>query len=62
MGRPLWLVELALDEGRVALAQGDLTRAEQRFNAYLQSRDSTQHLQRHMARTYLAEVGAGAGG
>jgi len=59
--QPNWLSELGYEEARLAVAQGDLPRAEARLEAYIRSRDSTEHLQRHLGRTRLAEVYARSG-
>lgn len=56
-----WLAELGYDEGRLALRQGDLAGAERRLTVYIESRDTTERLQRHLARTQLAEVFARRG-
>ena len=59
--QPSWLSELGYEEARLAVAQGDLRRAEARLAEYIRTRDSTEHLQRHLGRTRLAEVYARAG-
>ena len=59
--QPNWLSELGYEEARLAAAQGDLRRAEARLGDYIRTRDSTEHLQRHLGRTRLAEVYARLG-
>ncbi|HET8833848.1 MAG TPA: CHAT domain-containing protein [Gemmatimonadales bacterium] len=59
--QPNWLSELGYEEARLAVAQGDLRRAEARLADYIKTRDSTEHLQRHLGRTRLAEVYARSG-
>jgi tetratricopeptide (TPR) repeat protein len=59
--QPNWLSELGYEEARLAMVQGDLGRAKARLDDYIQTRDSTEHLQRHLGRTRLAEVYARAG-
>ena len=53
--------ELGYDEGRLALRQGDLPKAERRLGEYIATRDTTERLQRHLARAQLAEVYARRG-
>ena len=59
--QPRWLTELGYEEGRLAMVQGDLATAKQRLDEYIRTRDSTEHLQRHLGRTRLAEVYAMSG-
>jgi hypothetical protein len=59
--QPRWLSELGYEEGRLALRTGELALAERRLAAYIGSRDRTERLQRHLARTQLAEVYAARG-
>ena len=59
--QPRWLAELGYDEGRLALRQGDLPKAERRLGEYIATRDTTERLQRHLARAQLAEVYARRG-
>jgi CHAT domain-containing protein len=47
--------------GRLALRRGDLDEAARDFTDYLATLDSTDHLRRHEARAYLAEVSARRG-
>ncbi|HET7471111.1 MAG TPA: hypothetical protein VFJ81_15620, partial [Gemmatimonadales bacterium] len=53
---PRWRANLAYDEGRLALARGDLAAAERAFAGYLRSLDSTQHISRYDARLRLADA------
>ncbi len=59
--QPRWLTELGYEEGRLAMVRGDLATAKQRLDKYIRTRDSTEHLQRHLGRTRLAEVYAMSG-
>jgi hypothetical protein len=52
---PRWRANLAYDEGRLALARGELAQAERAFRGYLGSLDSTQHISRYDARLGLAD-------
>jgi CHAT domain-containing protein len=58
---PRWRAYLAYDEGRLALARGDLASAEQWFLSYLHTLDSTQHISRYDARLRLADTYAQRG-
>ncbi|HET9726056.1 MAG TPA: CHAT domain-containing protein, partial [Gemmatimonadales bacterium] len=51
-----WSASLAYDEGRLALARGNLAGAEHAFQGYLRSLDSTQHISRYDARLRLADT------
>jgi CHAT domain-containing protein/tetratricopeptide (TPR) repeat protein len=51
-----WGAELAYDQGRLALARGDLPAAEHSFTHYLGTLDSAQHLSRYNARLRLADT------
>jgi CHAT domain-containing protein len=51
-----WGGELAYDQGRLALARGDLSAAERGFTRFLRTLDSTQHLSRYDARLRLADA------
>jgi tetratricopeptide (TPR) repeat protein len=51
-----WGADLAYDQGRLALARGDLRSAERSFNQFLGSLDSTRHLSRYDARLRLADT------
>jgi CHAT domain-containing protein len=53
---PRWRANLAYDQGRLALARGDLGTAERAFTGYLRSLDSTQHISRYDARLRLADA------
>jgi CHAT domain-containing protein len=59
--RPLWSAELAYDDGRLALFQGNLPMAERSFSRYLATLDTSQHVFRHDARVRLADVHAQRG-
>ena len=61
MKRPLWMNDLAYDNGRLALFRGDLTGAERNLRRYLATLDSSQHVFRHDARVRLADVYATRG-
>jgi hypothetical protein len=56
-----WLSELGYEEARLAVARDDLPEAQRRLEEYIRTRDSTEHLQRHLGRTRLAEVYARSG-
>jgi CHAT domain-containing protein/tetratricopeptide (TPR) repeat protein len=53
---PRWRANLAYDEGRLALARGDLPAAERSFQTYLRSLDPDQHISRYDARLRLADA------
>jgi CHAT domain-containing protein len=55
---PRWKAYLAYDEGRLALARGDLASAERWFIGCLHTIDSTQHISRYDARLRLADTHA----
>jgi CHAT domain-containing protein/tetratricopeptide (TPR) repeat protein len=61
MKRPLWMNDLAYDNGRLALFRGDLGAAERNLRRYLATLDSSQHVFRHDARVRLADVYATRG-
>jgi len=58
---PQWGAELAYEEGRLALARGDLATGERSFARYLRTLDSTQHVARYDARLALADIYAQRG-
>jgi tetratricopeptide (TPR) repeat protein len=60
-GFPQWDVELAYDDGQLALGRGDLVAAERSYTRYLRSLDSTEHASRYDTRLRLAEVYARRG-
>ena len=51
-----WAAALAYDQGRLALARGELPTAERSFRRLLGALDTTQHLSRYDARLRLAET------
>jgi tetratricopeptide (TPR) repeat protein len=51
-----WAAELAYDQGRLALARGELPAAEHSFTHFLGTLDSAQHLSRYDARLRLADT------
>ena len=53
---PHWAAALAYDQGRLALARGQLPAAERSFRRLLGALDTTQHLSRYDARLRLAET------
>jgi tetratricopeptide (TPR) repeat protein len=55
---PQWEGALAFDEGRLALARGDLPTAERSFQRFLGTLDTAQHMSRYDARLRLADVWA----
>ncbi len=53
---PRWAADLAYDEGRLALARGDLAAAEHLFQGYLRTLDTIQHVPRYDVRLRLADI------
>ncbi len=53
---PQWGGALAYDQGRLALARGELSTAERSFKRLLGTLDGTQHLSRYDARLRLADT------
>jgi tetratricopeptide (TPR) repeat protein len=53
-----WSANLAFDEGRLALARGELAKAERAFLSFERSLDSTRHVVRYDARLRLADIDA----
>ena len=51
-----WGADLAYDEGRVALARGDLSVAERSFLRFQRTLDTAQHVSRYDVRLRLADV------
>jgi CHAT domain-containing protein/tetratricopeptide (TPR) repeat protein len=55
---PHWGAELSYEQGRLALARGELSTAERSFTRFLSALDSAQHLSRYDARLRLADIDA----
>lgn len=60
-GSTAWAIEQPFERGRLALARGDLARAERAFTRHLAGLDSTEHLLRYETRAYLADIYARRG-
>ena len=53
-----WATDLAFDEGRVALARGDLAAAERSFLRFQRAIDTSRHVSRYDVRLRLADIHA----
>lgn len=53
---PKWAADLAYDEGRLALARGEVSTAERAFRQFLRTLDPDLHLSRYDARLRLADI------